>query len=383
MVGMCGMYHGMGYTPPSNNFGYGWRYAEPSWPQPNHHDNDDSPPLRHHERRDGFEQMVSTTELVVSSRQDRLWNWSLNAFSKWILGFLIFFWPAAAILKKTGLWSWEFLINVCLCWQGRQLLEYFTADPPEIAVYENYYNYVLAILPAMLHAWFFVLKPKPVTATQIINLMFPSRNFSGLFVFVWPPVAVWMESGLWSLDFLISCCLWEPLLEYPVNPSIMGLFVSCLVASVLYAWYVVRRPKPVPISALGITGSRYNISYWDIIFSLGVIIFFPFLCVLQRRGFWSLDFPINIGLCVFAQLRWSSLKHIRWYNIRFLCLGLLPCVFHAWYIVATTSKGLFVFNRFRGWELWQVERRRVRIGDKEQELGKMVEQWGLGSLKHG
>jgi uncharacterized membrane protein YqaE (UPF0057 family) len=201
-----------------------------------------------------------------------------------------------------------------------------------------------------------------------------------MFVFAWPPVAVWMESGLWSLDFLISCFLWGPLLQTSLHARTHNFIILGWVASVLHAWYVVTRSKSVPISALEVVTSKYKINFWNILFSLAMIILAPFLVVWKASGFWSLDLLVNIGLCIFAYLRWSSLHYISWYNIHFLFMDLLPCILHAWYIIAISSKELFVYDRYRGWELWEVERRRVRVGGKEQELGEMVERWGIGRL---
>jgi uncharacterized membrane protein YqaE (UPF0057 family) len=289
---------------------------------------------------------------------------------------LVFYWPAGAVAKKVGVASWEFIINLYLCWQGRQLLGYY----PEAAIFENYYKYGLAVLPAMLHAWFFVLKPNPVTFDQVLDTMFPSRNFPGIFVFLWSPLAVWLESGWLSLDFFISCFLWEPLLETPLNSQTQTLMALGWAASVLHAWYVVRRSKPAQIAALEVIGSKPNINYWEILANVLMIASLPNLVVWKRCGIASLDFLMNMGLCTFAYLRWTSLPTVNQDNIRLLAMALLPCILHAWYIVATSSKHLFVYDRFRGWELWEVERKKARVGGKEMELGKIVERWGVGRV---
>jgi uncharacterized membrane protein YqaE (UPF0057 family) len=106
----------------------------------------------------------------------------------------------------------------------------------------------------------------------------------------------------------------------------------------------------------------------------------PNLVVWKRRGFRSLDFLLNMCLFAFAYLDWTSLNAINQGNIRFVSMGMLPCILHAWYIVATSSKQLFVYDRFKGWELWEVERKRARGAGKEAELAKMVERWGVGRL---
>jgi len=158
----------------------------------------------------------------------------------------------------------------------------------------------------------------------------PSSTFLiCVYILVTPRIMVWMKSGLWSLDFLISVLL--GLLTPTPNTILTSdnydhrLLLLLWLPGVVHAQYVARKPNQWPPMS----------NSFLIFLAIFIILFFPSGAAFVRRGIWSLDFAVSVVLWALGTISswYLETTDFYYYELRFMCF--LPCMFHACYMLMT------------------------------------------------
>jgi uncharacterized membrane protein YqaE (UPF0057 family) len=133
-----------------------------------------------------------------------------------------------------------------------------------------------------------------------------------------------VKYGFWSLDFFISVLLslLPPILDailashkYDHRLVVLGWFPG-----LLHGYYVARKPYQWPVM------SRCFLAFLTIF----MILFFPYMAIFTRFGFWSLHFAINSILWYLAHF---CLLYFHHDYFALGLMGFLPCMLHAHYII--------------------------------------------------
>jgi uncharacterized membrane protein YqaE (UPF0057 family) len=144
------------------------------------------------------------------------------------------------------------------------------------------------------------------------------------YVLFTPRLFVWVKYGFWSLDFFISVLLslLPPTLDailashkYDHHLVILGWFPG-----LLHGYYVARKPYQWPVMSRGFLA----------FLTIFMILFFPYMAIFTRFGFWSLHFATNSILWYLAHFCLLYFHH-DYFTLGLM--GLLPCMLHAYYIL--------------------------------------------------